>query len=219
MKKYSMKRTFAHKQSVQGATLVEVLVSVFLLTFGILGLMAAQLNSVAAVSESENRAIAAQAAENLAEAMQANPDLTADGKRDYDKYLKKTDWGKWDDVALSIPSCANSTAPSANSKDACALGSDPISKAELAKAHLDEFQFVLKQMPNTVELKYVVCLDTVDGLAKEAEEPKLSDTQCSNTGQPVIKVIWSAMGADKETDTGIPDTEGKKQLYYLVLSE
>lgn len=212
MKKYPMKRMIAHKQSVQGATLVEVLVSVFLLTFGILGLMAAQLNSVAAVSESENHAIAAQAAENLAEAMQTNPNIDADSKRKYTEYFT-TDWV---DVAPAISSCTSSS----SKKEACSLvGHKDISKAELAAAQLGEFQFVLRQMPNTINLKYAVCLDDVSGLPDEAKDPKLGDVKCSGTGQPVIKVIWSSMGSKKETDTGIPDTEGKAQLYYLVLSE
>lgn len=214
MNKYPMKRMIAHKQSVQGATLVEVLVSVFLLTFGILGLMAAQLNSVAAVSESENHAIAAQAAENLAEAMQTNPNIEADSKRKYTEYLTT----EWIDVAPEISSCDSSS----TEKEACSLvGHKDISKAELAAAQLGEFQFVLRQMPNTVDLKYAVCFDSVTDLPNQAKEPDLGDAKCSSsgTGQPVIKVIWSSMGSKKETDTGIPDTEGKAQLYYLVLSE
>lgn len=218
MNKYPMKRMIAHKQSVQGATLVEVLVSVFLLTFGILGLMAAQLNSVAAVSESENHAIAAQAAENLAEAMQANPSLIVGGERQYNEYLKD-DWQEAGDVG----SCSSTT--SSTEKGACALtGKTDITKAELAKAQLGEFQFVLKQMPNTVHLKYAICLDDVKGLADEVANPDLNDAQCSGSGQPVIKVIWSSLGREEsptepEKDTGIPDTEGRKQLYYLVLSK
>lgn len=216
MKKYPMKRTMTHKQSIQGATLVEVLVSVFLLTFGILGLMAAQLNSVAAVSESENRAIAAQAAENLAEAMQANPDIAAKGERKYDKYLQTS----WADVA-AIATCSGTS--SASGKEACALaGKTDITKSELAAAQLGEFQFVLSQMPNTVNLKYAICLDNVAGLTAEAANPILTDAQCSGSGQLVIKVLWTSRGsaknAAKEAQTGIPDTDGNKQLYYLVLA-
>lgn len=230
MKQYSMRHTIVHKQSVKGATLIEVLVSVFLLTFGILGLMAAQLNSVAAVSESENRAIAAQAAENLAEAMQANPKLAIGGKRDYGEYI--TAGNKWVD-AVNIDSCGSDSASTAtagtsavaasSAKKACALvGNVDISKKELVDAQLGEFQFILQQMPNTVDLKYTICLDEVKDLAKEAEAPSLIDTQCTGAGgQPVIKVIWSSMGkamaASTENNTGIPDKH--TQLYYLVLAE
>ena len=52
------------KNKNRGSTLLEVIVSVFLLTFGILALMAAQLRSVSSVSEAENRTIVAQAAES-----------------------------------------------------------------------------------------------------------------------------------------------------------
>lgn len=219
MKKYPMKRTIAYKQSVQGATLVEVLVSVFLLTFGILGLMAAQLNSVAAVSESENHAIAAQAAENLAEAMQTNPNIIADSKRQYTEYLTSD----WVEVDPAISSCESATPE----KNPCSLvGHKDISKTELATAQLGEFQYVLRQMPNTVDLKYAICpVDSVAKLAEEAKDPSksLTDAKClssTTADKPVvIKVIWSSMGSEKETDTGIPDTAGKAQLYYLVLSE
>ena len=53
-----------------GATILEVMISVLLLTFGVLALMAAQLRSVASLSEAENRSIVSQAAEALAEGMQ-----------------------------------------------------------------------------------------------------------------------------------------------------
>ncbi|QMT30484.1 type IV pilus modification protein PilV [Alysiella filiformis] len=218
MKKMSPNRTkMLKKQSVKGATLIEVLVSVFLLTFGILGLMAAQLRSVSAVSESENHAIAAQAAENLAEAMQVNPDLDSTGKRSYKNYIQTG----FKNVA-KINTCVNRTKPTASSKDACALGSDSITKADLAKAQLGEFQYVLSQMPNTVQLKYTICLDDTTTLAQEAKNPSFTDAKCDNTGanvKPVIKVIWSSLNNQKETETGVPDTAGSEQLYYLVVSD
>ena len=48
---------FAKKKNIQGSTLVEVIVSVILLTLGLLALMATQLRSVSGLTEAENRSI------------------------------------------------------------------------------------------------------------------------------------------------------------------
>lgn len=218
MKKYPMNRMIG-KQSVQGATLIEVLVSVFLLTFGILGLMAAQLRSVSAVSESENRAIAAQAAESLAEAMQMNLELDKDGKRSYDKYISKTGAFK---AAVAQASCnSNSsvlptTVGGTSGVSPCALvGKNKVSKENLARAQMAEFEHILQQMPNTVNLQYTICFDDLAGLS--TEKVTEVDAKCSNNaaGNAVIKVLWTTRDSTKETATGIPDTSA--QLYYLVL--
>lgn len=210
MNKYSTYR-ITHKQSVQGATLIEVLVSVFLLTFGILGLMAAQLRSVAAVSESENRNIAAQAAENLAEAMQANPRLNKDGQRSYSDYM--IDAGKMKSVEEQ-PNC--STTPNtiaADSKSACALGKNLITKAELAKAQLGEFQHILKQMPNAVEIRYTVCFDN----PRSVKSATVNAANCQAKGTPVIKIVWTTLVDKSSNDDGVPEQE--EQSYYLVIPE
>lgn len=216
MKKMSPNRTkMLKKQSIKGATLIEVLVSVFLLTFGILGLMAAQLRSVSAVSESENQAIAAQAAENLAEAMQVNPDLEAGGKRKYSQYFTSNY------ISISdVPSCAGETS---GAKDACTLSGGNISKSELAQAQLGEFQYILKQMPNAVEIKYAICLanSSDTALLDEAKNPSLTEAKClppSTVGaKAVIKIVWSSLNNSKETATGVPETS--VQMYYLVVPQ
>lgn len=212
MKKYPTHQIM-RKQSIQGATLIEVLISVFLLTFGILGLMAAQLRSVAAVSESENRSIAAQAAENLAEAMQTNPRIDSKGKRTYDNYLQSG----MQEVA-SPASCENTNYPiSANAKSPCQLGSNSITKKELANAHLGEFQYILQQMPNAVDIKYTVCLDTPSGSPSKMKEATITNANCSGSGVPVIKVAWTTLKDKSSNDDGVPTTEA--QSYYLVVPQ
>lgn len=57
----------------QGATLIEALVAIFVLAFGVLALMAAQLRSVVSIQEAENQTIVATAAQTLMEGMLANP--------------------------------------------------------------------------------------------------------------------------------------------------
>lgn len=74
---------------IQGSTLLEVMVSVLILAFGILALMLTQIRSVAGIAYAENQTLVAQAAEALAEGMQANPTLDWDTTND-PKTLKIT---------------------------------------------------------------------------------------------------------------------------------
>lgn len=75
MMQKSGKRNILSKKKIQGATLLEVLVSVFIMAFGIMALMLAQLKSVGSVREAEMQTRVAQAAQNLAEGMLSNPDV------------------------------------------------------------------------------------------------------------------------------------------------
>ncbi|WP_050797896.1 type IV pilus modification protein PilV [Neisseria shayeganii] len=63
------------KKKIRGATLLEVLVSVFIMAFGIMALMLAQLKSVGSVREAEMQTRVALAVQNLAEGMLSNPDV------------------------------------------------------------------------------------------------------------------------------------------------
>lgn len=207
MKKYPTHQVM-RKQSMQGATLVEVLVSVFLLTFGILGLMAAQLRSVAAVGESENRSIAAQAAENLAEAMQANPRITSSA-RDYSDYFQSN----MTEAKLAA-TCENTPSSiSDDSKKPCAVGKNGITKKELAEVHLGEFEYILQQMPNAVSVKYAVCLDD----PASVKAATMSNANCVGTGVPVIKVAWETLVDQSASEEGVPGQE--EQSYYLVVPQ
>lgn len=219
MKKYPTHQV-TRKQSVQGATLIEVLISVFLLTFGILGLMAAQLRSVSAVSESESRSIAAQAAENLAEAMQINPRLNAKGERDFSDYMNNPNEMKSATAQATCTASAVATI-SADSTSPCQLGSDSMTKQQLATAQLGEFQHILQQMPNAVQIKYTVCLDN----PKTIKAATLSTGNCTETNAtapkadrvPVIKVVWTTLVDKSSEDDGVPKQE--EQSYYLVVPQ
>ena len=63
------------KYQQQGSTLLEVLVSVFVLGFGLLALVSMQLKTVMTTREAENQTIVAQAADTLIESMLLNPNL------------------------------------------------------------------------------------------------------------------------------------------------
>ena len=83
--------SFAKKQNIQGSTLIEVIVSVILLTLGLLALMASQLRSVSGLTEAENKSLVSQSTEALAESMLMNATLTktAGGNysHDYRSYI------------------------------------------------------------------------------------------------------------------------------------
>lgn len=59
----------------QGSTLIEILVSMFILALGLMALIAMQTRTSIGIKEAENQTIIAQATENLAENMMTNPEL------------------------------------------------------------------------------------------------------------------------------------------------
>ena len=60
---------------MRGSTLLEVLISVFIMAFGIMALMLAQLKSVGNVREAEMQTRVAQAVQNLSAGMLSSPDV------------------------------------------------------------------------------------------------------------------------------------------------
>lgn len=81
----------------QGTTLIEVVVSVFVLSFGVLALMLAQLNAVNTSINSANQAEVTRAVQNYIEVLRAQPKIAAESyvinknkvavlKRDYSGY-------------------------------------------------------------------------------------------------------------------------------------
>lgn len=196
------------KHYAQGATLIEVLVSVFLMTFGVLGLMAAQIRSVAAISEAENRTIVAQAADNLSDSMQMNPEIYKIGSgstlrivRRYANYAKNTvttvamDGSK----ALPNPLWGNNWASTSASEKA------NITKAQLATDQLNHFEYALSQVPNATSMQYVICLDKANPADPTFNQDTgaITNANCSPSSssaavnQTVIKVVW-AVRADRE---------------------
>ena len=79
--------TLSNRQ--QGSTLIEIMVSMFILALGLMALLAMQTRTSAAIKEAENQTRVAQYTENLAEEMMTNPKLilaSNDTKRDYSDY-------------------------------------------------------------------------------------------------------------------------------------
>lgn len=94
----------------QGSTLIEILVSMFILALGLMALIAMQTRTSIGIKEAENQTIIAQATENLAENMMTNPKLDLDGlitKRNY------SDYNKSDKCPPQGTPAAHATAPTA----------------------------------------------------------------------------------------------------------
>lgn len=179
------------KNAMQGATLLEVLVSVFLLTFGVLGLMAAQLRSVVVVSDSENQTYAAQAAENLAEAMQMNPTVTNDG-RTYSYYQlgnnMKTINKTQAPATCNVESTESATPNQSNNP--CAFYGNGKTKKQIADVHLAEFEYILMQMPNVTNLAYTICNDN----PKDVKKPSsMTNAECTGGEKVMIKIAWESI--------------------------
>lgn len=186
------------KQTQSGMTLLEVLVSMFVLAIGVLALLATQIRSVAGVREAEGQTIAAQAVQNLIEGMLANPTLsaaTADGEatgwtlKAYDAYLRG---------AASAAACTPDFGAA-------------MTKAQLAAAQLCQFSNSLAAALPEASVQYTVCRDNSDA------EPEVSggnvNFHCSGGGNNfVVKVVWQM--DSEETDAGSPLNMNESRVVY-----
>lgn len=189
------------RHQIQGATIIEVLVSVFLLTFGILALMAAQIRSVAGIGEAENRTLIAQAAEALAEGMQANPELSFSATSATSKQLN---------LSYKTLYARKNHDPSATTKTEYQSLSSITgnTRKNLADFQLENFDIALNGIPDISTIRYSICADK-----NEPEEPVMDnngvmDDKCATSGQvsgAVIKVAWQ-MNNKNDADTKITYT-------------
>ncbi|MDK4687812.1 type IV pilus modification protein PilV [Kingella negevensis] len=175
------------KKSVRGSTIIEVMISVFLLTFGVLALMAAQIRSVASISEAENRSIISQAAESLAEGMQINSTITKKDQnyqRNYSKYTQ---------------SAVKSIQINKEPKPAVLAFGTKITKEALAQNQIEEFKYILSsQAPNITSISYIICADKESPDMPTVDDSGKMDGKCDKNGGPstVIKVAWLMEGAN-----------------------
>ena len=184
----------------RGATILEVMISVLLLTFGVLALMAAQLRSVASLSEAENRSIVSQAAEALAEGMQANSSLEKVGSsygRTYTAYYSGS---------TSVMTVGDDSQKTTVQNGLSGTG---LTKKQVADQHIAEFQYVLKtQLTNVNTLGYVICRDKAKPEAATYDNGHFDD-KCAPannaTDTHVIKVVWR-MGNGKNDSSNDNNT-------------
>ena len=180
-----------NKRYIQGATLTEVMISVFVLTFGILALMLTQIRSVASIAQAENQTLIAQAAEALAEGMQVNPTLNfklVGSKKvldiQYAAYKKS-------DAKMSDPKTF---------KKLSDLTSN--SKQDLANLQLDNFEAALQQLPDIEQIHYSICQDKETPDEPEMTAAGVFNDNCAGGSNlangAVIKVGWVMANASKQ---------------------
>ncbi len=129
----------------KGATLIEAMIAMFVLAFGVLVLMIAQLRSVSNVQEAENQTLVAQAAQTLMEGMLVNPDLSKNAanvvERNYDAYVN-----------------ANIMSLTCAAADVDYNNGTSITKADLARSQLCRFRHELNtKLPNATDITAHVC--------------------------------------------------------------
>ena len=133
----------------RGFSLMEVLVSVFLVGFALLALVAMQVKTHAGVREAENLTIVAMAVDSLAEGMRANPTLAKTKKIiGSDEVIVTTkSWStNYDTTAAQYTAI---TLP-------CTAPTAAVDKAELAKWQLCQFKASLSNVPDAANVEPTV---------------------------------------------------------------
>lgn len=190
---YKHKKQVKFAQSVGGATILEVMISVFLLTFGILALMAAQIRSVAGVSEALNRTLISQAAESLAEGMQANPTQVKNGTAlnisyaDYIKAGKKPDAENQDIKKMASTDFGNT-------------------KSDLASAQINNFEAVLNSVPDVNNIAYIICSDVDAPAAPTMDNDGNINGRCVAGNAVYIKVAWQTKNPNNSNNESVTHT-------------
>ena len=119
----------------QGSTLIEILVSMFILALGLMALIAMQTRTSIGIKEAENQTIIAQATENLAENMLTNPKLDVNAQlettKNYDHYDRTTYTCNDSEAKPAVPSNTLSNPP----------GTDT-GRTDLANYHMGLFRYM-----------------------------------------------------------------------------
>lgn len=158
-------------------TLLEVIVAIFVLAIGVLGLLATQIKSVSSVREAEGQTIVAQAVQNLIEGMSINPTLAE---------ARNTNGEEtgWTNKSYTAYLRSDTTAANCNAQ----FGNN-MSKAALATAQLCQFSNDLSIALSETNVQYTVCLDLSDAVPTVVNGRV--NFNCSNSGNNfVVKVVW-----------------------------
>ena len=190
------------KHGQRGMTLLEVLVSMFLLAVGVLALLATQLRTVASVREAESQTVVAQAVQNLMEGMMLNPTLSADAdsgwtkKRYDDNQARMPGSGSTLSYKFSNPAriVAKTCVAAANPPPAAAAA---FNKRQLLDDHLNCFQSSIKAALPEANVWYIICQDAA-GKEMTMKNGTVGKNCTDKDSDPLyIKVLWE-MDAENE---------------------
>ena len=185
------------KQFQKGSTLLEVLVSVFVLGFGLLALVTMQMKTVMTTREAENQTIVAQATDSLIESMIMNPNLTLTTLSGDDKLMYRD----FDMYRTGMSTLGNCTDELAKLSSQASTGLD---KSELAKAHLCTFVQRINQIPNTGKVYWNICMENAaDAINKPVlEGATVKCNEGADATSTVLKVIWEQEIEDSSRYSG-----------------
>ncbi|WP_434779015.1 type IV pilus modification protein PilV [Neisseria sp. Ec49-e6-T10] len=210
-----MKNNLSIYKLQAGATLLEILLSVFILSFGLLALLSMQLKTYSGIREAEYSGVVSTLAESMAEAMRGNPHLNV-GEIASNPLLVTRDWQEYTNYTSSSNVQKHSTTTTLCS---VALPSaTAMTKTELAQYQVCQFTRQLKQqLPVNTAFEYRICKAN----AKSTTKPKLGALGCDDSGKDtMIKIAWK-VSADAETAAELGGSAAEKTLgygYQLVIN-
>ena len=135
------------KANQQGMTLIEVLISMFVLAIGILALLSVQLRAVSSVREGETQTIVSQITQNLIEGMLINPVLSAD-----------TD-GSGTETGRMLKSYNHYLTEHNQKTNGTYKDGETMSKQELAAAQIASFSDALSTALPDAQFHFAICQD------------------------------------------------------------
>lgn len=174
------------KANQYGMTLIEVLISMFVLAVGVLALLAVQLRAVSGVREGESQTIVSQITQNLIEGMLVNPILS----------VSTTQNGKMDKSYRHYHVGSSTTTTGAYK--------DEMSKQELANAQIASFSNALTTALPDAQVHFAICRDN------SGTEPTYKgsfNAQCSGSGDTVVKVLWLIDAEENQNDNGLKSSD------------
>lgn len=167
------------KTSMSGFAMFEVLVAVFLLAIGVLGLAAVQMKTYAVTRDADYRTSAAMHAEGLAEAMRANPVRSLDASS-----VMSWSFHHYD---------SNGTLTTSSTLTSTDCASTNCNQEALADYDLAEFLKNLKASFPAGDVYARVCPESDFG-----QLPTPDDMGCTTSGAMTIKVAWRSRATQAE---------------------
>jgi type IV pilus assembly protein PilV len=168
--------------SQQGFTLLEVLIALLIVSFGMLGVAGLQLVTLKSNASSQYRSLAVNFAHEISERMRANPEMV----------INPTHWIPG--VAYNAPAVSKTDSYINSFKPACkSLGCTP---QELAQNDLAEWQqAIASTFPNGIG---IVCIDSGTGTGTPSAIPgeaaydgTVFTPNCDGQGNTfVVKIAW-----------------------------
>ena len=166
-----------------GVTMIEVLIAIVVLSFGMLGLLGLLTNGLKMTSSSQYRTIAAQQLTSIADMINANPEIVA-------KYAPPSG-------TVNSNHCFNAACTTTVSTNTVTTGSPPVTTTStsitsaLPATDYDLWQSELRTklppFPATANLG-IVCLDSTPA------DGDSSNFACDGSGRLTVKICWNEQG-------------------------